>query len=124
MLRVLIADDDPNVRTTLVRWLSFQRDLEVAGEAADGREAMDQALALSPDVIVMDARMPRLSGVEAIKALRAGGVATPVLVFSADDSAEDDIAGLEAVSFLSKGAATPRSTADAIRAAATDGDHP
>ena len=64
-LRILLADDHGVVRKGLRFLLESEPDLEVAGEAADGRQAVDMAEALRPDVIVMDIAMPRLNGIDA-----------------------------------------------------------
>ena len=63
-IRVLITDDHAIVRKGIRALLATERDIEVIGEACDGTEAVAQALALSPDVILMDLVMPRLSGLE------------------------------------------------------------
>ncbi|HEV2787274.1 MAG TPA: response regulator transcription factor [Solirubrobacteraceae bacterium] len=82
MIRVLIADDHGVVRQGLRTFLELQADIEVAGEAADGEEAIEQAAALEPDVVLMDLVMPRLAGVEAIERLRAGGSTARVIVLT------------------------------------------
>jgi DNA-binding NarL/FixJ family response regulator len=67
MIRVLVADDQNVVRSGLRMILAAQEDIEVIGEASNGQEAVQQALALEPDVILMDIRMPDLDGIEATK---------------------------------------------------------
>jgi two-component system, NarL family, response regulator LiaR len=69
-IRVLIVDDHAVVREGLRTFLELQDGIEVVGEAADGEEAVEQASALTPDVILMDLVMPRLDGVGAMRALR------------------------------------------------------
>jgi len=69
-LRVLLVDDHEVVRQGLASLLSEQRDIEVIGEAANGREAVDLASRLHPDVIVMDATMPLMNGDEAARQIR------------------------------------------------------
>lgn len=66
-LRILIADDHPLVRSGMRALLKAEEDLEVVGEAATGEEAVTQAATLQPDVIVMDLRMPGISGIEATR---------------------------------------------------------
>ena len=82
MIRVLIADDHAVVRQGLRTFLELQEDIAVAGEAADGDEAIAQAAALDPDVVLMDLVMPRLAGVEAIERLRAAGSTARVIVLT------------------------------------------
>ena len=82
MIGVLIADDHAVVRQGLRTFLELQEDIEVVGEAADGEEALAQAAALVPDVVLMDLVMPRLAGVEAIERLRASGSTARVIVLT------------------------------------------
>jgi DNA-binding NarL/FixJ family response regulator len=70
-VRVLVADDHPLVRSGVVGLLASAEDLEVVGEAADGREAIERAHQTSPDVILMDLSMPVLDGVEATRRVTA-----------------------------------------------------
>lgn len=70
-IRVLVVDDHPLMREALRAAIEAEADMEVVGEAANGREAVDQARALQPDVIVMDLLMPGVNGLEAIAAIRA-----------------------------------------------------
>jgi DNA-binding NarL/FixJ family response regulator len=65
MTRVLIADDDDLMRAGLVELLSGEADIEIVGQARTGREAVDRARRLSPDVVLMDVRMPDLDGIAA-----------------------------------------------------------
>ncbi len=82
MIGVLIADDHAVVRQGLRTFLELQPDIEVLGEAADGEQALAQAAALQPDVVLMDLVMPKLAGVEAIERLRAGGSTARVIVLT------------------------------------------
>jgi DNA-binding NarL/FixJ family response regulator len=69
-IKILIADDHPVVREGLIAMLSREGDFKVVGEAKDGVEAMNKAKELSPDVVLMDLRMPEMDGVEAMRQIR------------------------------------------------------
>jgi DNA-binding NarL/FixJ family response regulator len=79
-IRVLVADDQALIRTGFATIFAAQSDLEVVGEAGDGRAAVDLAIRLRPDVVVMDVRMPILDGIEATRTLAGPGVADPVKI--------------------------------------------
>ncbi|MGI5268566.1 response regulator [Nonomuraea sp. CA-218870] len=79
-VRVLVADDQEIVRTGLVMILDAQPDIEVVGEAADGRRAVELARRLRPDVCLFDIRMPGLDGIAATRALAGPDVADPLAV--------------------------------------------
>jgi len=79
---ILLVDDHRIVREGLRTLLAQQPDLEVVGEAADGREAVAQSLRLHPDVVVMDIAMPDLNGVEATRLILAELPATRVVALS------------------------------------------
>jgi DNA-binding NarL/FixJ family response regulator len=120
MIRVLIADDQPVVRTGLRLLLDAQPDIEVVGTAGDGREAVRLARELRPDVGLFDIRMPLLDGIEATRVL-AGEAADPlaIVVITTFDLDEYVYAALKAGArgFLLKDAG-PALLADAVRAAA------
>src|SRR5215217_2806554 len=82
VIRVVLADDHRVVRAGLRSVLNLARDIEVVGEASNGREAVDMLERLNPDVVVMDLDMPELDGVGAIKEIVAKGLTTRVLVLS------------------------------------------
>jgi DNA-binding NarL/FixJ family response regulator len=118
-LRLLVVDDHPVVRAGLVAMLSEHDDFDVVGEAADGAEAVAMAARSSPDVVLMDLRMPGMDGAEATARLRAGGDGPAVLVLTTYDTDADIVRAVEAgaTGYLLKDA--PRETlADAIRRAA------
>jgi DNA-binding NarL/FixJ family response regulator len=88
MIRVLVVDDHPVVRHGLVAMLRYAPDMEVAGEAADGAAALGLIQAERPDVVLLDLRMPQLSGVEVMRQVRAAGLATRFLVLTTYDTDE------------------------------------
>jgi len=79
-IRVLVADDQGMVRAGFRMILEAQPDLEVVGEASDGRQAVEAARRLRPDVVLMDIRMPLMDGIEATRRLAGPGVTDPVQV--------------------------------------------
>jgi CheY-like chemotaxis protein len=95
-IRLLIADDHPVVRDGLRGIFEASGEFEVAGEAANGREAVDRAAALRPDVVLMDLRMPVLDGVSAIKMLAEKGIGARVLVLTTYDTDTDVVPAIEA----------------------------
>ena len=96
IIRLLIADDHPVVRDGLRGIFEASGEFEVAGEAANGREAVDRAAALRPDVVLMDLRMPVLDGVSAIRLLAEKGVSARVLVLTTFDTDTDVVPAIEA----------------------------
>ncbi|MEO7085671.1 MAG: response regulator transcription factor [Gemmatimonadaceae bacterium] len=82
VIRVVLADDHSVVRAGLKSVLSGARDIEVVGEASTGREAVEMAKRVSPDVIVMDLSMPELDGSAATKEIVAAGLPTRVLALT------------------------------------------
>ena len=82
-VRVLVADDHPLYREGIIRAVKDRPDLELVGEAGDGRAALARIKELEPDVAVLDIRMPGLEGTQVLSALRQDGNATEVLFLSA-----------------------------------------
>ena len=95
-LRVVIADDQPLMRAGLRTLLELESDIEVVGEAEDGREAVAEASRLRPDVVLMDVQMPHLTGVEATRTLRAQLPEVRVLILTTFDDDRTAFEGLGA----------------------------
>jgi DNA-binding NarL/FixJ family response regulator len=120
-ITVLIADDQPLMRSALRMSLAAEPDLRVVGEAADGVRAVQLALKLRPDVVVMDVRMPNMDGVAATRQLTGppGGKPIRVLVITTFDLDEYIVEALRAGAsgFLLKDV-TPHELAHAVRVVA------
>ena len=112
MIRVLIADDQELVRTGFRVILNAEPDLEVVGEAGDGREAIEAVGALSPDVVLMDIRMPNLDGIEATRRIAAEPASPRILILTTFDLDEYVYQALRAGAsgFLLKDAPAPTSS--------------
>jgi DNA-binding NarL/FixJ family response regulator len=95
-IRVLIADDHPLVRRGLAAIINMEEDAMVIGEAGDGEEAIALWRRLRPDVTLMDLRMPKLEGVQAIRQIRAEDPGAGIIVLTTFDHDEDIYAGLRA----------------------------
>jgi DNA-binding NarL/FixJ family response regulator len=119
VIRLLIADDHPVVRDGLRGIFEASEEFEVAGEASNGREAVDRAAALRPDVVLMDLRMPEMDGVTAIRRLAEQGVTARVLVLTTFDTDSDVVPAIEAgaTGYLLKDA-PPEELLRGVRAAA------
>ena len=103
-ITVLLAEDHTIVREGFRKMLELEADMEVAGEAQDGRQAIAMAKKLRPDVVLMDIAMPRLNGLEATRQLLKVLPATKVLILSAhsDDAYVKNATESGAVGFLLK----------------------
>ena len=84
-IRVLLCDDQALVRGGFQMIIDAREDLEVVGEAENGRQAVELARRLDPDVVLMDVRMPELDGVAATRELVAGGARARVLILTTFD---------------------------------------
>jgi len=116
---VLLVDDQALLRMGFRLVIESEPDLEVVGEASDGRVALDQVAALAPDVVVMDVRMPGMDGIEATRRVVAEHPGTRVLVLTTFDVDEYAFAALRsgASGFLLKNA-RPHDLVEAIRTVA------
>jgi DNA-binding NarL/FixJ family response regulator len=119
IIRVIVVDDQAIVREGLVTVLSLLPDIEVIGEAADGRAAADLVEALLPDVVLMDLRMPVLGGLEATRIITQShpGVGVLILTTFADEASVVDVLRAGAKGFLTKDADRAE-VAAAVRAVA------
>ncbi|MGY1591785.1 response regulator [Geodermatophilus sp. SYSU D00708] len=95
-VRVLVVDDQALFREALVTLLGARPEVEVAGEAADGAQALERAAELQPDVVLMDLHMPVLDGIAATRRLRVEQPAVRVLALTTFDDDEDVFAALRA----------------------------
>lgn len=104
-VRILVVDDSAFVRQALTRMLSGEPDIEVVGQAVDGRDGLEKVRSLRPDVVTMDVQMPRMGGLEALAELMAENP-LPVLLLSSQtrEGADVTLRGLElgALDFVDK----------------------
>lgn len=116
MIQVLIADDHEMVRIGVAAYLSAQKDIEVIGEAANGEEAVEKALNLKPDLILMDNVMPKMTGAEATAAILKEWPEARVMMVTSflDDDKVYPALEAGAVSYILK-TSNAKQIADAIR---------
>ena len=116
-IKVLIADDHTLVRQGIRSLLALTADIEIVGEAADGREAIEKVRQLAPDIVLMDLAMPKMGGLEATRRIRREFPATKVLAVTQYDDSEYVIPVIEAGArgFVTK-MASPLELASAIQA--------
>jgi two-component system response regulator NreC len=116
-IKVLIADDHTLVRQGIRSLLALTADIEIVGEAADGREAVRKVRQLTPDVVLMDLAMPNMGGLEATRRIRKEFPATKILVVTQYDDSEYVVPVIEAGArgFVTK-MASPLELASAIQA--------
>lgn len=119
MIRVVIVDDEPLIRSGLRYILDDERDIAVVGEAGDGAEAIEVVGLTSPDVVVLDVRMPGVDGIEATRRFVAGDQPPKVLMLTTFDRDEYVLEALRAgaSAFLLKSAPAAR-LVDAVRVVA------
>ena len=118
-VRVVLADDHPMFREGLRFTLDREPDLEVVGEAADGRAAVDLVAGLDPDLVLMDLAMPVLDGLSATRELVARGARSRILVLTMSEEDDSVLAAVRAGAggYLVKGA-DPEQVVSAVRAVA------
>ena len=125
MIRLLLAEDHPVVRAGLERLLANEADIEIVGAAANGRQAVELALELQPDVVLMDISMPMMDGVEATRRIvEAQGNTVRIVILTSFSDRAEIIAALDsgASGYLLKDA-EPQELLAGVRAAAR-GDSP
>jgi len=122
MIRVLLADDHETVREGLRLLVDAQVDMEVVGEAGDGKTALDQVATLHPTVLVLDLTMPGMSGLSTARALKenAGGTAVVALTRHDDDAFVQELMTAGAAAYVLKQSSSA-TLLNAIRAAAAGG---
>ncbi|MFT4197659.1 MAG: response regulator transcription factor [Pseudoxanthomonas sp.] len=96
MIRVCLVDDQNLVRQGIRSLLALDDGIEVVGEAADGRQAVELVPRVRPDVVLMDMRMPVMSGLEALQALARAGQLPPSIILTTFDDDQLVLAGLKA----------------------------
>jgi two-component system, NarL family, response regulator len=94
--RILITDDHAVVREGLSAMLSREKDFQVVGEAVNGREAIEKARELKPDMVLMDLRMPEIDGIEAMRQIKAENPAMKFIILTTYDNDEYIFKGIEA----------------------------
>ena len=105
--RVLIADDSPVIRRMLGMVLNASDGLELVGEAEDGAQALDLVAEVRPDALIIDNHMPVMTGIEAIRRIRANGNPLEIIMFSSDPAVEDESLRSGADTFFLKGEVGP-----------------
>ncbi len=95
MVRIVLADDHPVVRVGLRNMLAAEEDFEVIGEAADGDEAITQTLELEPDILLLDLMMPRLPGIEAMRAIMNGSPRVKIILLTSTITTQQIIEALQ-----------------------------
>lgn len=116
MIRVLLVEDQTLVRRGIIGLLSLTHDIQVIAEAADGEEAIQQIPEVKPDVVLLDVRLPKYSGIEVLTILRERNALPPTILLTTFDDDEALLKGVRAGArgFLLKDVSVER-LADAIR---------
>src|ERR1700730_18048366 len=94
-IRIILADDHPVVRIGVRNMLSEHEGFEVVGEASDGDEAITQTLGLQPDILLLDVQMPRLPGLEAMRAIMTGTPTVKILLLTSTITTQQIIEALQ-----------------------------
>lgn len=115
-IRILLADDQTLIRRLLARRLAAEADLQIVGEAEDGRQAVEMAIRLSPDVVLMDLQMPHLNGIQATERILQQRPHMRIIMVTALDDLTDLGKSVGAYACLDKGC-TPEELVAIIRQA-------
>jgi DNA-binding NarL/FixJ family response regulator len=117
-IKVLLADDQTMIRQGFSYVIGLQEDMRLVGEASDGREAVEMSVQCHPDVVLMDIRMPRMSGIEAAQEIMRQRPDTKIVILTTFDDEEYIYQGIRsgAVGYLLKDAEV-EDMLDAVRAA-------
>src|ERR1700689_1393138 len=94
LIRIVLADDHPVVRIGVRNMLSANPGFEVVGEASDGDEAITQTLELEPDILLLDVQMPRLPGLEAMRAIMSGTPTVKIILLTSTITTQQIIEAL------------------------------
>jgi DNA-binding NarL/FixJ family response regulator len=118
VIKVYIVDDHPLVREGLKTFLGTQSEIEICGEAGDGKTALNQMIELQPDAVILDLHLPGMDGIELTKAIKKTGLFTQIIILSSFCEDDEVMAALEAgaLSYLMKDS-SPQKLIEAITAA-------
>lgn len=94
-IKILITDDHPLLRSGIVQLIALEDDMEAVGEASNGEEAIQKALKLEPDLILLDLNMKGMNGIETLTRLREEGITARIIMFTVSDNQEDVVAALQ-----------------------------
>ena len=95
MIRLVIADDHPIVRAGVRKLLTLEADMEIVGEAGDGREVVEMVQRVDPDVVLLDLRMPGLDGLSVLQQLEQSNLRTRVIVLTASDDKNEFVQAMK-----------------------------
>jgi len=101
---ILIVDDNPQIRKLIRSYFDCETEFEVCGEAVDGLDAVEKFPLLNPDLIILDASMPRMNGLQAARILRSMGGELPIILFTmhAESISDSDASAAGITSVVSK----------------------
>jgi two-component system, NarL family, nitrate/nitrite response regulator NarL len=95
MIRVVLADDHPIVRDGLRKLLSLEEDIQIVGEASDGREVLQIVQQTEPDVVILDLRMPNLDGLSALQALQQFNKKAKIIILTASEDKNEFVQAMK-----------------------------